>query len=372
MTSVCPACARELPEGATACPGCHLSAALFGSVREAAAQSRDSDPASLRTIAELLETIDLEHPAPPDANAPRSLRSVSRSGAVRTAPLPAPERDAEPLSPLRGLPALPPIATVGELKRRLEEYFALGHRLGLDFTEFERRSNAARLVDDVPSLEVLSREMFVHLSSALAEEFESELARRNELAQLMPTRAADVELEAIGRAIATGDLPGAGRRLTHVTDELARVEEEWQVGRILVTECELLAAAVRDLGGDPAPALGPIEEGRRQIAEGHRAAGERLLAHAATALWSLLEPRLMDDLRRLKERLTEFRASGLDIAPALEELRNLAAELRERNFAGALAAYRRMRAYVERVGAPGGEGLAEPAVVDALRPAPSG
>ncbi|HTT15090.1 MAG TPA: hypothetical protein VMG81_04855 [Thermoplasmata archaeon] len=371
--SICPACGVAVPGEASECPGCHLSVGLFGAVREAAGAAPVTDPTYLRTIGELLATVDLSQPAAPAAEPARGLLSrPPRFPALRVGdPGPSVIPESDRLSPLRNLPALPAPPTVVELKRRVDEYFAVGRRLGLNFTDFEARANGARLVDDVPSLEVLSREMFVHLSSALAEEYESALARRNELAQLVPTGSADVELTTVRRAIATGDLPGAQRRLAHVRDELGRLEEEWQVGRILVTECDLLAATARDLGADPTPALGPVEEGRRLIARGRRADGEAILARAAVALWAILEPRFLEDLHRVRDRLADVRGAGLDVRPALEELRSVAAELRQRNFAGAIVAYRRLRAFADRYQIPGEESSGVPAAPASMRPAPS-
>ena len=372
----CPACGVEVGDGATACPTCHLDVALFPAIREAAGAAAPGDPAYVRTIGELLQTVDLSAPAAAQAPPVQGLLSrPSRFPALRLPELPPPEvaptTAEERLSPLRNLPALPTAPTPTEIRRRVDEYFQVGRRLGLDFTDFESRANAARLVDDVASLEVLSREMFVHLSSALAEEYESSLARRNELAQLVPTRGADVEFEAIRRAIGTGDVAGAQRRLAHIRDELGRVEEEWQVGRILVTECELMAATVRELGGDPTPAIGPVDEGRRLIARGRRTDGERILARAAVAMWTVLEPRLFEDLHRLRDRLVEMRSAGLDVRPALEDLRGVAQELGQRNFVGTIVSYRRLRGFVERSAAPSEDGPALPAALElkALPPA---
>jgi hypothetical protein len=358
-TPPCPACGHEVPPGADACPGCRLATTLFSSVSEAARTAPDTDPAYLRTIGELLTTLDLDQPAAPVPEPARGLLSrPPRFPALRVAepkPEATPRSADERLSPLRNLPALPAPPTPVGLKRQIDDYFALGRRLGLDFTDFDTRATNATAVDDVGSLEVLVREMFVHLSSALAEEYDGALARRNELAQLVPTGSADAELTAIRRALAAGDLVGAQRRLAHVRDELGRVEEEWQVGRILVTECELLAATVRELGGDPTPALGPLEEGRRLIAAGRRAEGEKLLARAAVAIWTVLQPRLMEELYRIRDRLTELKGSGIDVGPALEEMHALSASLRGRNFAEAVVAVRRLRAFVDRASVPGEE-----------------
>jgi hypothetical protein len=373
----CPACGVEVAEGSASCPRCHLDVALFPAILEAAGTSTPGDAAYVRTIGELLKTVDLAEPAAvPPAPTQGLLSRPARFPALRppeiAASAPAPKLAEEPLSPLRNLPALPAPPTRVEVRRRVDDYFQLGRRLGLDFTEFERRANAARLVDDVVSLEVLAREMFVHVSSALAEEYDAALARRNELAQLVPTHGADVEFEAIRRAIATGDLVGAQRRLAHVRDELGQVEEEWQVGRILVTECELMAETVRELGGDPAPALGPLEEGRRLILRGRRADGERLLARAAVAMWSVLEARLFEDLRRLRDRMVEIRSAGGDVAPALADLRAVATELGQRNFVGTIVAYRRLRGFLNRAAPPTEDPFAAPVAADLKAVPPAG
>lgn len=347
----CPACGTEVPGAAPDCPHCHLSSNLFDAVRDAAGPG-DQDPAYLRTIGELLATVDL--PPAADAPAERARGLLSRPARFPSMPpsVPAPPREATPAAPLADLPALPGAGSALELKRRIEEYFHLGRRLGLDFTDFEHRSGSAALVDDTSSLEVLAREMFVHIASAIAEEFEATLGRRNELASLVPTPSADVELDAVRRAIAVGDMSGAQRRLVLVRDELSRLEEEWEVGRILVTECDLLVETLRELGGDPSPAMGPLDEGRKFFGVGRRTDAERLLARAAVALWTLLEPKFFADLKRLRDRLVELRTGGGDVAPALHELRKIAEELRQRNFVGTIMSYRHLRSYVDSGGRP--------------------
>lgn len=368
---VCPACGGEVGDDLRECPRCHLPNTLFDAVRDAAGTG-PSAATYLRTIGELLSTVDREPPAvaTPDRIEGRIGRagrflSLTAPAATVTLPLRAPP----PVASLRELPVLPPGAPFAETRRRLDEYFLLGRRLGLDFTQFEARFGAANLSDDLASLDVLVREMFVHIASGLAEEYESALGRRNELAQLISTRSADVEFNAIRQAIGIGDLAGAQRRLVHVRDELNRVEEEWEVGRILVTECDLLTETLRDLGGDPSPALGPLEEGRRCFREGRRPEAERLLARSAVALWALLEPRFLDELKRLRDRMLEVRSSGGNVAPALQSLREVAAELRQRNFGGAILAYRNLKAYLDRIALPEPSPTAEP--VPAGRPIPS-
>jgi hypothetical protein len=349
---VCPACGIETPPSATECPSCRLATSLFVAVREAAGPTGSSDPAYVRTVAELLQSVDLASGASP---APSDVPALLDQPARFPSLPPPPELTAEPptrtpelLAPLQGLPALPPATSSAELRRRAEEYGALARRLGIDFSALSARLAAASLTNAEPAIEAVVREMFVHVVSSLAEEFGSELARRNEVAQHVPTAGVDVELGAVRRALGLGDVTGAHRRLVHVRDQLGQIEVEWATGRILLTECELLEATIRELGGDPAPALGPLAEGRRSLAEGRREPAERMLARAAFALWAILEPRFLDDLRRLRDRLVEERAAGAAVGPALGELRGMAIELKRRNFAGAIGAYRRLKGSVER------------------------
>jgi hypothetical protein len=372
--AICPACGIEVAAERSDCPRCHLATALFEPVRDAAGPTGADDPAYLRTIGELLATVELDRsaelPEPPAARLlgrpdPRTALDVPDASALRAA------RPAPALPAVLDLPAVPtPGPDYADLAQRVREYFELGRRLGLDFTDFHGRANSAALVRDTDSLEILAREMFVHLSSSIAEEYESCLARRNELAQLLPTPSADVALTAVRRAIGVGDLAGAQRRLALARDELRAFEEEWQVDRILVTEGELLLATIRELGGDPGPAAGPLEEGRRLFAQGRRAESEAVLARATVALWTVLEPRLLAELKRLRDRMAEQRSAGLDIRPAVKELRGMSAELRRRNFVGMVVAYRRLRSTVERTSPSGVEGLEGAALLPEARPVP--
>ena len=349
----CPACGSEVAADAGQCPTCQLSVNLFEAIREAAGPAVDHDPAYLRTIGELLATVDFGKPTAPSApETPHGLLSPPQRGATVLAPSAPRKRATKPIAPLTDLPQLPSGQTSADLERRVHEYFELGRRLGLDFTDFEARFGAATLSGDGSSLAVLAKEMFVHLVSNLAEEFESTLAERNEVTQLVPTPSADVELDAVRESIRVGDLAGALRRLTHVRDELVRLEQEWEVGRILVSECELLAQTIGELGGDPRPALGPLEEGRKHLQKGERAESETLLARAAVALWTVLEPRLFEELRRVRDRMVDARRAGADIAPGVGELRDVARELRQRNFVGMLMAYRRLRAFADSLSVP--------------------
>jgi hypothetical protein len=368
----CPACGTEVSVGLGDCPTCRLSVDLFGAVREAAGPEGRNDPVFMQTVGELLRSVDLTSaPASsPDEEAPTPL--LDRGGTRRRLGAPADRAARSPsaVAPLEELPALPPRVESEGLRRRLEEYRQLGRRIGVDLGGLTDRAGPAALVGDDTSLEAIVREMFVHLASALAEEYERTLSRRNELAQLVPTTSADVEFGAVRSALAVGDLAGAYRRLDHVREELGRLEEEWATGRILATECDLLAETLRELGGDPAPALGPLQEGRKQLGAGNREAAERLLARTAIALWSLLKPRFMEHLKRLRDRIVEARSAGLEIGPAVAEFRTVTLELKARNFVGAIGAYRHLKAYVEGAEPVPTEGSLE-SISDTARPAPS-
>jgi len=367
----CPACGSDVAADMKQCPECRLSVTLFPAIREAAGSSPNQDPTYIRTIGELLATVDLTKAPSRAEGTSHGLLSRPNRAASRGVPPPAHKRPAKAIAPLTDLPELPSAKTDSELRRRVKEYFELGRRLGVDFTDFESRSNAAAVAKDEHSLEVLAREMFVHLVSTLAEEFEATLAQRNELTQLVPTPSADVELDAIRESIRLGDLPGALRRLTHVHDELLRVEEEWEVGRILLSECDLLVQTIRELGGDPSPAQGPLEEGRAFLTKGRRAEAEKLLARAAVALWTVLEPKFFEDLRRVRDRLNDARSSGADIAPAVADLRSIATELRQRNFVGMLSAYHHLRSFADRITPLGGFEVGDGVLAPPVRSDPS-
>ncbi len=348
--AVCPACGAETAASAAECPACHLAVGLFAAVREAAGPSGADDPVYLRTIAELIQSVDLSAPAPEPRAPSGVLARPARFPGLRPAEYlrDHPGRESPPLHPLDGLPALPAASTGVELRRRAEEYLVVGRRLNLDLTALADRVRAASTSDDESSLDGAVREIFVNIASRLAEEYETELVRRNELSQLVPTPSVDVELEALRRAMAVGDVPGALRRLLHVRDELGRLEEQWATGRVLLAECDLMVETMRSLGVDPTPALGPLEEGRRSLGTAHRDLAERLLARAAFALWAVLEPRFLEELRRLRDRLVEMRGSGVDIQPSLADLRLIADELRRRNFAGTIVAYHHLEKFAER------------------------
>lgn len=353
----CPACGFDNPDGTGECARCHLSVGLFDAVREAAGEDPDQDPKFVQTIGELLSQLG-EPPAAPEVPGGATILYPHRFPSVPSA-TPGPVAEPPPAA-LGGLPALPPAGDVPLLLRQVNDYMQLARRQSVDLTPFTERARAALLSQDRATLEALTRDLFVHLAAALTDEYERTLARRNEIAGLVPTASIDVELEGCRGSLALGDFPGAQRRLRHVEEMTSDLEEQWATVQILVTESDLLAETIRSLGGDPTPALGPLAEGRRRAREGDRTGAEPVLARAALALWSILNPLFQRELARLKDALLARRGRGEEIGPAVVLLRQLAADLRHRNFASAVISYRNLR-----------DTLAGPAGVADDRPAPS-
>ena len=77
----CPACGSEVAAESKQCPECHLSVTLFSAVREAAGTSPNQDPTYIRTIGELLATVDLGKPGdvPPEVSSHGLMSRPKRS-----------------------------------------------------------------------------------------------------------------------------------------------------------------------------------------------------------------------------------------------------------------------------------------------------
>ena len=106
-------------------------------------------------------------------------------------------------------------------------------------------------------------------------------------------------------------------------------------------EAEDLAAAIRELGGNPSGALGPLSEGRRLIRGLDRVQAESVLARATLALWTILNPILEKDLTRRIVEVRARKAAGADVDPVLTDLKEFAEQVTQRNFSAAVAYHRR-------------------------------
>ncbi|MCI4333364.1 MAG: hypothetical protein L3K01_06555 [Thermoplasmata archaeon] len=342
---VCPACGFSNPDDGRACGRCGLSVDLFGPVREAAGLP-DSDPQFGRAVQEILAAVgdaNQANDAVPDrvpGSGYLSRPSLSASGSPPTA---GPR-------PIDQMPSLPSAYGVAIARRQVDEYLQIARRQGIDTGDFADRARLAVASNDAGSFEVLGRELFIHIAGAFTEEFESLVARRNALSAVVSTSGPDVEFESCRSALALGDLGGAQRRLRHLDDTLGRLEEEWATVEVLVGQAELLAETIRELGGDPAAALGPLAEGRRLAKAGDVASAEAVLAKAGLALWSVLEPAFLTELARQKTAILAARDAGQDVAPALAEMREIAPALRRRSFVTVIGSYRRLRELSGTVG----------------------
>ncbi len=346
----CPACGLEIPGDSAECARCHLGRSLFDAVREASGDSPDPDPAYVRTIGEILTQLGDDPLLAPEPSEGRLAYPHRFPSPALGRPKPSfLDQPPPPPQPLGTLPALPPAGDVPLLLRQVNDLLQLGRRQGLDLTPYTERTREALAAQDRPTLEALVRDLFVLLAASLTEQYDGAIARRTELAGLIPTASPDVELEGCRASLALGDLAGAQRRLRHVEESLADLEEQWATVQILVAEAELIATAVRELGGDPGPALGPLLEGQRRAREGDRAGAEPVLARSTLALWSILNPLLRRDLDRLREDLLGRRGRGEDVETATRMLRQLAGDLSHRNFGAAVLTFRLLRS---TLGAP--------------------
>jgi hypothetical protein len=353
----CPVCGFQNPEDAVECGRCRLAAGLFEPVRSAVDASPD-DPRYADQVRDVLLAVESEGGGPPSTpGGPRAselarLLSPARFPSTRPVGLPVPTAGASklrPLTELPALPALPPGEPTARMRQQIDEYLALMRRQGLDAEPFHERVRAAVATGDREAFERLNREMFVHLASVLGDEFERDLARRHDLADFVAEDIPDAELVAARDALVLGDLAGAQTRLKRAGDTLASLEEEWTTVRILLLEATLLAETVRELGGDPTPALGPLDEGRRRALEVGRREAEPVLARAVLALWHVLRPRFARRLAELGTRAERAASRGVDRAEFDAARGDLASDLERHNFGAAVLAYRRTRDAVERM-----------------------
>ncbi|HEV2448970.1 MAG TPA: hypothetical protein VGU43_00995 [Thermoplasmata archaeon] len=246
------------------------------------------------------------------------------------------------------LPALPAAEPLPVALRQVEEYASIARRLALDIHGLDERRAIAERSKDLSTVAALRAELFVRVAARLSEEIERSFGRRNELAALLETGTPDAELGSASEALARGDLTGTERRLRGVEDSLDTLEEEWETVRLLSLEAELVADTVRELGGDPLPALGPLSEARRRARLGDRSGAEPLLARSTLALWQLCSPLLTRELGALQSTLQQ-KLPPSESGPRLKlEAAEMARALAHHNYGGAVTAYRRFRDEVGR------------------------
>jgi hypothetical protein len=339
----CPACGFESDPGSATCAGCGLATDLFEPVR-AAISTETPGGSSLAEAHAIVAAVGLPSPA----GSSGSFASPARF------PAPAPPRAPHPPSPPAELPILPALPSGDPLtsaRRQVEEYVGLARRLSLEIPGLEPRLHAAVAAEDAQSFETIRAELFVRVAARLAEELERTFARRNEVAALVETGTPDAELDSAREALARGDLTGTDRRLRRVGEGLDLLEEEWETVRILSLEAELVAETVRELGGDPVPALGPLSEGRRRARTGDRTGAEPLLARSTLALWHLCAPLLSQRLSELRSEIGAHPPPETETSRLQTDALEMARALERRNYGGAIAAYRRFRDEVAHTGA---------------------
>lgn len=348
----CPACGAPTPGDAAACPACGLDTALFGPVRAAAGGRPGGGPSDPTLLREILLAVGAD-PAGVDAGrGPGRLASPARFPAIRPRTVPPEPPQAAGAAP-GGLPELPALESgepVEVLSRQIEELTTLGRRLDAELSDLPARAARAAPSRSLPELEAIRRELFLRDAAALAEMIEIASGRRNELAPLLATGTPEAELEAARSALARGDLLGAHRTLRRAEDSLESLEEEWSTAQILSLEAELLVETLRELGGSPDAALGPLAAARGKARNGDRVGAEPLLARSVLALWHLTAPLL---LARVSEFVATLDGAGGAAAAGRGRaaLHTMAAELTRRNFGAAVMAYRSARAAVAECGA---------------------
>jgi hypothetical protein len=350
----CPVCGAENPPEAANCGSCQLATSLFEPVREVAGATSD-DASAARAIAEILAAVGPEQDSaePVDSGGAGTLQTAQARfpalNPVRASPVATASRMSLP-----ALPVLAPGSGISLAQRQIEELLAVGRREGIDLGEADQKMLAALKDEDHSALDELRRSLFVQVAATVAEDLEIQSGRRNELAALVPTPAIDVELESSRTAFAAGDLPVTVRRLRQTSESLSTLEDRWATCQILSTEADLMIETLRELGEDPAQALGPLSEGRRLARAGEEARAEKVLAGANRVLWGLLVPQMNRSLQAIRTQLEGHVSSEGKIEPVVRELRQLSAMIRRRNLGSAVTSYRRLRQAAMALSAPAG------------------
>jgi hypothetical protein len=349
----CPLCGAETAESAVHCPTCGLATSLFGPLREELeAAEEPPPPEGARVFPEVLQLIHELGGGVPASSGPGAVAQPSRFPAPEPPTAKVPSVTSPPAPP--NLPAIDSADREQVLLRDLEEFRLLARRLGVDLTPIEAPIADAKRTKDLAALEELRRNLYVRDAAFLAESLDRVLARRNELSALTALPTIDEGIEASRRAFARGDLVGAYRLLQKATTELEAREEEWMEVKVLSVEADFLVGTIRDLGGDPSPAVAPLAAARRWARDGELEQVERALARSILALWRLASPLVLEDLKRIRATLASTTREDGDLRTARAALEEMASGLKIRNFTDAILSYRAAKEATERIQAARG------------------
>lgn len=339
---VCPACEAENLPDSTACRRCGLVVELFEPIRAAIGLPK-GDPRYEAQVRELIEALgDLANPGATPDTLDAEIATPARFPSIAP-PMGVTEPGGSSLG-LRELPkpSVPPDSgDLTGLRQRIDELLRLARRTGLEEGAWAERAREVSALEDASAVQRFASEMFVRVAASLTETYTTLLARRDELTKAIPTEAIDARIADGRAALEAGDLAETERCLREVSAALDRDEEAWGPTEVLLNGAEDLVGAIRDFGGDPAAALGPIEEGRRLVRRLEREAAEALLARGTLGLWTILNPLLEQDLAHRIDEVRARKEAGADVDPVLTDLREFARLVKQRNFSAAVAFYRR-------------------------------
>ncbi|MCI4349804.1 MAG: hypothetical protein L3J93_06270, partial [Thermoplasmata archaeon] len=335
----CPACRTSSPADLAACPQCGLATALYDPIRQAVSLP-EHDPRYLTQVQEFLDALgDLAI----GTHAPGTSPALSKAGRFPSGPAgagPGAHRPRASLAP-HPIAELPPAGSSAELRTEVREFLKIGRRLGLESDPLVERARHHVESNDPSALEQDRKDLFLRLSSLLGERLDVESGRREEIATYLATKEIDAGIAEARKAFASGNLDGAQRSLAKTADAINLVGEQWGAVEILLSESDALAQEITELGGDPAPAIGPTEEGRRLAREGQRDRAEEVLVRGIIGLWTVLSPRLERDLSQRVAEVAQLKELGAERAGPVADLRAFARRLHERDYVAALEAYRR-------------------------------
>jgi hypothetical protein len=331
---VCPACDADNLPGSPACRKCGLSTELFEPIRSAVGLPRGSPQyeAQVRALIEAMGDLAVAPPASDEARITPTGRFPTTSEGSGVVP---------GLS-IHDLPKrAPSTGGTAELRGEIAALRRLDLGWGAEEPGADERARSIVERNDPGELDRFAGELFVRVAARLTDRYGAELGRRAELAQFLPVPEVDALLAEARAALAGGRLDLADQRLRTAAEALERLEEEWGTTEVLLKAALDLEATIRELGGDPAAAMGPVEEARRRIRALDRTGAEPLLAHSTVGLWTILNPLLEKDLARRIEEVRLHQAAGTNVEAVVADLKEFASQVKQSNFSAAVAFYRR-------------------------------